>query len=86
MYAVPVEHSVVVSTEYLVLKGDFDVVHALAARLMVTNMRVISSNLQQVISDGGEGIILRKPFSIYEQERSTSLIKLKVRTYLQFIV
>lgn len=34
--------------------------------------------LQQVIEGGGEGIILQKKNSFYEQGRSQSLLKLKV--------
>ena len=34
--------------------------------------------LQIVLEEGGEGLVLRKPKSIYEQGRSASLLKLKV--------
>jgi ATP-dependent DNA ligase len=34
--------------------------------------------VQEIINDGGEGIILRKVNSLYEYGRTSSLIKLKV--------
>lgn len=34
--------------------------------------------LDEIIEEGGEGVILRKPFSPYEQGRSENLIKIKV--------
>lgn len=34
--------------------------------------------VQAVIDDGGEGVILRRLYSLYENGRSTSLVKLKV--------
>jgi ATP-dependent DNA ligase len=34
--------------------------------------------LQEIIKDGGEGLILRRTASRYEQGRSRNLIKLKV--------
>jgi ATP-dependent DNA ligase len=37
--------------------------------------------LEQLIEEGGEGVILRKPYSLYIPGRSDSLIKLKVSKY-----
>ena len=33
---------------------------------------------RQIISENGEGVILRRPNSLYESGRSASLIKIKV--------
>lgn len=37
-------------------------------------------SISDIIGDGGEGIILRKPSSSYEQTRSPNLLKLKVES------
>ena len=49
-----------------------------AARLMCNQRKVLRKLIQHIISDGGEGVILRRPRSIYLHGRSDSLIKLKV--------
>ena len=41
-------------------------------------------SLHQVVEDGGEGVILRKPNSLYEFGRSSSLLKLKVFCFVLF--
>ena len=38
--------------------------------------------VQAIVEDGGEGIIMRKARSLYEQGRSTSLFKLKASYFL----
>ena len=38
----------------------------------------MTSALESVVDHGGEGVVLRKPKSFYEQGRSTSLFKIKV--------
>ena len=44
----------------------------------MTQADLLVQLLQQVVSEGAEGVILRKPHSIYFPGRSTSLVKLKV--------
>jgi ATP-dependent DNA ligase len=39
----------------------------------------MKSLLEEVIKNAGEGIILRKPKSMYESGRSEDLLKLKVK-------
>ena len=38
----------------------------------------MAKRLEDIIADGGEGVVLRKPKSFYEQGRSPSLLKIKV--------
>eukprot|EP00026_Physarum_polycephalum_P002532 Phypoly_transcript_02539.p1 GENE.Phypoly_transcript_02539~~Phypoly_transcript_02539.p1 ORF type:complete len:901 (+),score=86.30 Phypoly_transcript_02539:60-2762(+) len=54
---------------------DFFVI--IAGRILCKNYTHVKNVLSQVISDGGEGVILRKSYSAYENNRSSSLIKLK---------
>ena len=42
--------------------------------------------LQQVLKDGGEGVVLRQPGSVYIHGRSDSLFKLKVMSTSLFFV
>eukprot|EP00026_Physarum_polycephalum_P001044 Phypoly_transcript_01045.p1 GENE.Phypoly_transcript_01045~~Phypoly_transcript_01045.p1 ORF type:complete len:1215 (-),score=190.78 Phypoly_transcript_01045:36-3680(-) len=49
----------------------------IASRFLCKTAQVLARSLQQVVDEGGEGIILRKPQSIYYPGRTTSLIKLK---------
>lgn len=39
--------------------------------------------LRGILEDGGEGIMMRKPLSLYERGRSLSLVKLKVALHLE---
>lgn len=39
----------------------------------------MTAALQETLKDGGEGVILQAPGSVYEQGRSADLLKLKVR-------
>lgn len=39
--------------------------------------------LRGILKDGGEGIMMRKPLSLYERGRSLSLVKLKVALHLE---
>ena len=56
----------------------FDQLKIAAARVLCAHRRRLAYALQQVLADGGEGVVLRKPASQYEHGRSTNLIKLKV--------
>eukprot|EP00026_Physarum_polycephalum_P002833 Phypoly_transcript_02842.p1 GENE.Phypoly_transcript_02842~~Phypoly_transcript_02842.p1 ORF type:complete len:838 (+),score=97.84 Phypoly_transcript_02842:84-2597(+) len=48
-----------------------------ASRQKCKNKHHLSALRTHVINDGGEGVILRKPQSVYESGRSDSLLKLK---------
>eukprot|EP00026_Physarum_polycephalum_P002350 Phypoly_transcript_02356.p1 GENE.Phypoly_transcript_02356~~Phypoly_transcript_02356.p1 ORF type:complete len:908 (+),score=118.97 Phypoly_transcript_02356:113-2836(+) len=48
-----------------------------APRFLCENIITLTQSLQCIIDAGGEGVILRKPRSLYESGRSTSLLKLK---------
>lgn len=50
----------------------------ISARSLCISKQLVGDTLQHIIDNGGEGVILRKPKSLYEGGRSTSLIKLKV--------
>ena len=39
----------------------------------------LENKFQDVVSNGGEGVILREPYSIYEHRRSTSMLKYKLQ-------
>jgi ATP dependent DNA ligase domain len=47
-------------------------------RMLCITKKQLKKALHDVISDGGEGLIMRKPKSIYEPGRTSSLVKLKV--------
>lgn len=49
-----------------------------APRVSGVGKRQISKLILEIINDGGEGIMMRRPASLYEHGRSTSLIKYKV--------
>ena len=50
----------------------------MASRKIANSIHQIQVDVQNIIKDGGEGLILRQINSFYEGGRSTSLIKLKV--------
>jgi ATP-dependent DNA ligase len=45
---------------------------------MCTNYNLIQTTTEQLIQDGGEGVILRKAESFYQHGRSPFLMKIKV--------
>lgn len=45
---------------------------------MCKSKKFLSKTLRQIIGDGGEGVILRRPKSLYEHGRTPNLMKLKV--------
>eukprot|EP00026_Physarum_polycephalum_P001040 Phypoly_transcript_01041.p1 GENE.Phypoly_transcript_01041~~Phypoly_transcript_01041.p1 ORF type:complete len:1163 (+),score=140.56 Phypoly_transcript_01041:229-3717(+) len=49
----------------------------IATRLICTARKLLSHSLKDIILDGGEGLILRKPKSLYVPGRSDDLFKLK---------
>lgn len=55
-----------------------DVVQILTARMKCFTHKQVETKLKQVLEDGGEGVVLRKPGSVYEHGRSSSLLKIKV--------
>ena len=50
----------------------------LVYRVWCSTASHLMDSLQQVIKDGGEGVVVRQPASFYEHGRSESLFKLKV--------
>jgi ATP dependent DNA ligase domain len=55
-----------------------NIVIIVASRVVCNNKEHLNNALMNLIDGGGEGVILRKPQSIYYHGRSTDLIKLKV--------
>ena len=56
--------------------------HPFVRTISVTKCEVkehLWSTLDQIIKKGGEGVMLRKPGSLYESGRSNSLLKVKVQ-------
>jgi ATP-dependent DNA ligase len=57
-------------------------------RLLCFNRHQLSAFILKVTREGGEGLILRKPISVYEHGRTVHLLKLKValslRVYIVF--
>ena len=45
---------------------------------------MLANALLHVLANGGEGVVLRRPASLYEHGRSVNLIKLKVFFLLLF--
>lgn len=72
------DHPFVVSLELILLFVIVDFANINAARLSCTSRKQFIKSLRSVINEGGEGVILRKPHSLYEHGRSTSLLKFKV--------
>lgn len=56
----------------------FDGKQVVASRIMCKATSLLENFLQQIINNNGEGVIMRKPHTLYERGRSTSLVKLKV--------
>ena len=52
------------------------------SRFLLCEKSHLNKVVQLVIEDGGEGVILRKIGSLYEQGRSQSLLKFKVHLIL----
>jgi hypothetical protein len=63
---------------YKQLRFILIIVNIIAPRFLCTSSTLLTHSLQQVIEDGGEGIILRKPQSHYLPGRSVCLLKIKV--------
>jgi hypothetical protein len=53
-------------------------VYIIAPRFLCVTPLLLTNSLQQVVEGGGEGVILRKPLSLYLSGRSASLLKVKV--------
>eukprot|EP00026_Physarum_polycephalum_P001831 Phypoly_transcript_01834.p1 GENE.Phypoly_transcript_01834~~Phypoly_transcript_01834.p1 ORF type:complete len:743 (-),score=122.50 Phypoly_transcript_01834:185-2413(-) len=65
---------------YSLLLSHFTAEHPsviIAPRFLCKNMRVLTKSLQQIVEGGGEGLILRKPRSVYFPGRSSLLLKIK---------
>lgn len=56
----------------------FELWNIISYRSLCESQQFLEQNIQKIIKNGGEGAILRKPKSIYESGRSSSLLKLKV--------
>jgi hypothetical protein len=56
----------------------FDINYIVTPRVICANKLHVSNIIQCILSDTGEGVILRKSNSIYENGRSTNLLKIKV--------
>ena len=54
--------------------------------MLCRNRAVPKIAARNIIRDGGEGVIMRKPGSPYEHGRNESLVKLKVYLYYLFII
>lgn len=50
----------------------------LAARFLCTNKKQLEVMMKGVIEEGGEGLVLNKRFSKYDNGRTPNLVKLKV--------
>lgn len=64
---------------YFVLCDYFvDILYIPAPRIFVEGKLQITKSILQIINDEGEGVVFRRPGSLYEHGRSTSLVKYKV--------
>lgn len=59
-------------------KNAFTIEYVIAMRKLCFDKPELIATMQQVLDDGGEGIILRNPNSAYVGGRSQDLIKMKV--------
>lgn len=76
-------YSVVVSLFFILPLSTsvFEYMKVVASRLICIAASVLHKLTNCVIDNGGEGLVLRKPGSLYEYGRSASLLKLKVCHY-----
>lgn len=49
-----------------------------AMRIKCSSSKQVKKMMENILSEGGEGVVLRKSGSLYSQGRSPSLLKLKV--------
>ena len=56
----------------------FDVPNIQASRIRCDSKRMMEDMVEDVVSEGGEGMVARKPKSVYEHGRSQLLFKIKV--------
>lgn len=69
-------------SEHLFLDSMVDCVNIAASRLRCGRKQQLTAFVKTIIDDDGEGVIMRKPDSLYENGRSKSVIKLKVPRFL----
>ena len=53
---------------------------------LVTDRLFLENTFEQIIKDGGEGVMLRAPGSLYDQGRSHNLLKYKVQADTECII
>ena len=56
----------------------FDSVHILTSNSTCQNARHLRVITQTILEGGGDGVVLRKPKSIYEHGRTENIVKIKV--------
>jgi hypothetical protein len=64
----------------------FDPPYVTASRMLCKEHKRLARLARLVLKNGGEGIILRKPKSVYERGRSAFLLKLKVILKILFFI
>lgn len=69
-------------SEHRFLDSMVDCVNIAASRLRCGRKQQLTAFVKTIIDDDGEGVIMRKPDSLYENGRSKSVIKLKVLRFL----
>lgn len=52
--------------------------YTIAPHKRCTTRKQLNNEIKEIIEKGGEGVILRKPKTVYERGKSHSLLKLKV--------
>lgn len=57
----------------------------IAPRLQCPSKIMVNNFLKEMISQGGEGLMMRKCNSLYEHGRSSNLLKLKVKMKIIYI-
>lgn len=53
-------------------------------RKYIMEKKEIEKELREIIKNGGEGVMIRRPNSLYQNGRSLSLFKIKVCSFIHF--
>ena len=66
--------------------GDLDNIIEYTKQTKITSSDNVTKIAQAIIAKGGEGIMLRKPLSLYEPKRSSTLLKIKEKNDMECII
>lgn len=74
------DHPFVISYIVRLIPNTFDNKNKVTSRIFVTDSRKLLHVVENIISNEGEGIVLRRPTSLYHHGRSLDILKIKVHS------